>query len=243
MFPREKKSDKEVSKEAIDLIIRILQEREDRLCSLRYRVNDILIGRPVTSNFLYSMDRRNINSYYVFPNDAVEIKAHPFFRGVQWDQLHLTPPPMIPRVRGWEDTRYFKDWKSSGPADELLTESENEESDEKSDETPNESNTEASSPAQNQPLLEQPVSDIDAINPVQVDSQKKPATGKRKARKRPRDKVLRDKRVGKTALEIRKKSAFLGYTYRRPKGPALALSQDRGRQRFGRDQMMELYAL
>jgi len=238
IFPREKPTEKQVSQDAIDLISRILQEREFRLCSPRYRVNDILIGRPVTSNFLYSMDRRNINSYYVFPNDAMEIKAHPFFRGVQWNQLHLISPPMVPRIKGWEDTRYFEDWKSSGHTEELTTGSENEESDEKTDESPDVSNTEGFTPAQ----LDHPVSDIDAIGPVKADPQKTPVTGKKKARKRARDKILRDKKVGKTALEIRKKSIFLGYTYRRPKGPALALIQDRGRQRLDRDQMVELYA-
>lgn len=40
-------------------------------------------------------------------------------------------------------------------------------------------------------------------------------TGKEK--KRPRDKMLRDPEVGRKVLELRKKGAFLGYTYRRPK--------------------------
>jgi hypothetical protein len=88
-------------------------------------------------------------------------------------------------------------------------------------------------------LLDQPVPDVDAITPANVDSQKAPATKKKRERKRPRDKILRDKGVGKTALEIRKRSVFLGYTYRRPMGPALALSLDRGRQRVGRGQLME----
>lgn len=36
-------------------------------------------------------------------------------------------------------------------------------------------------------------------------------------KKRPRDKVLRDVVVGKKVMEIRKRKAFFGYTYRRPK--------------------------
>lgn len=149
---------------------------------------------------------------------------------------------MVPRVKGWEDTRYFEDWKSSDHAEELTTGSENEESDEKTNQNPDVSNTEGSTPAQIQPLLDHPVSDIDAIGPVKADPQKTPVTGKKKARKRARDKILRDKKVGKRALEIRKNSIFLGYTYRRPKGPTLALIQDRGRQKLGRNQMVELYA-
>ncbi|KAJ5984156.1 hypothetical protein N7481_006255 [Penicillium waksmanii] len=243
-FPREKPTDKIVSLDGIDLISQILQEREFRLCSPRYHVNDILIGRPVTSNFLYSMDPRyrHINSYYVFPNDAVEIKAHPFFRGIQWNQLHLTQPPMIPRVKSWEDTRYFEDWKSSGNAEESVGDSDNQESEEKSEDKPNDSLIEASSSHQIHVLSDQPAPDVDATTPANVDSQKAPATKKKRERKRARDKILRDRRAGKTALEIRKRSVFLGYTYRRPIGPELALSPDRGRQRIGRRELMDLYA-
>ncbi|CAI7637583.1 unnamed protein product [Penicillium pancosmium] len=243
-FPREKPTDKIVSQDAIDLISRILQEREFRLCSPRYHVNDILIGRPVTSNFLYSMDPRyeHINSYYVFPNDAVEIKAHPFFRGIQWNQLHLTQPPMTPRVKNWEDTRYFEDWKSSGNAEESVGDSDNQESEEKFEDKQNVSLMEVSSSHQILPLPDHPMPDVDAITLTNVDSKKAPATKKKRERKRPRDKILRDKRAGKTALEIRKRSVFLGYTYKRPIGPGLALSPDRGRQRIGRGELMDLYA-
>jgi hypothetical protein len=188
------------------------------------------------------MDPRyqHINSYYVFPNDAVEIKAHPFFRGIQWNQLHLTQPPMTPRVKNWEDTRYFEDWKPSGNVDESVGDSDNQESEEKSEYKPNVSLMEVSS-HQIHPLPDQPIPDVDAITLANVDSQKA-AAAKKKERKRPRDKILRDRRAGKTALEIRKRSVFLGYTYRRPIGPALALSPDRGRQRIGRGELMDLYA-
>lgn len=56
---------------------------------------------------------------------------------------------------------------------------------------------------------------------------------KRKEKKRPRDKMLRDKEVGKQVLELRKKGAFLGYTYRRPKPVLLDLSEDGKRGRTG----------
>ena len=39
----------------------------------------------------------------------------------------------------------------------------------------------------------------------------------KKDRKRPRDKLLRDPDVGREIMDIRKKNAFFGYTYRRPK--------------------------
>ena len=53
----------------------------------------------------------------------------------------------------------------------------------------------------------------------------------RKEKKRPRDKMLRDPGVGRKVMELRKRSAFFGYTYRRPK--PLVLEQDRVRGRNG----------
>ncbi|KAJ5089807.1 hypothetical protein N7532_008491 [Penicillium argentinense] len=247
-FPREKPSDKLVSQEAIDLISRILQEREYRLCSPRYQANNILVGRPVTPNFLYSMDSqyRNIASYFVFPNDAADIKAHPFFRGIRWNELHLTQPPMIPRVKNWEDTRYFEDWKPSGNGKEHMEDSDYEETDEKSDEKPSEAPEKPCDLFMAQSLPDRLVYGVDAADAVEPaaepEGQKAPTARRRRERKRPRDKVLRDKKVGKAALEIRKDCAFLGYTYRRPKGPALALIPDRGRRRFDRSLLMDLYA-
>lgn len=55
-----------------------------------------------------------------------------------------------------------------------------------------------------------------------------------KEKKRPRDKMLRDPEVGKMVLELRKKGAFLGYTYRRPKSPCLDEDMQRGRSAHAR---------
>ncbi|KAJ5093232.1 hypothetical protein N7456_009093 [Penicillium angulare] len=242
-FPREKPTDKLVSQDAINLISQILQERQYRLCSQKYQANDMLAGRPVTAQFLYSMDPRyrNITSYFVYPNDAADIKAHPFFRGTRWNELHLTQPPLIPRVKNWEDTRYFDDWKSVGNIEEALHTSDSEGSEDHED---------VLDPAAD--------GDIDPLNNFVYQDQQPPAAGtvanartgpqkpqeaeKRREKKRPRDKILRDKKIGRTALEIRKRGAFLGYTYRRPKGPAMALGTDRGRQPFTRGHLAELYA-
>ena len=54
----------------------------------------------------------------------------------------------------------------------------------------------------------------------------KPPNGKDKNKKRPRDRVLRDKEAARTALEIRKQGAFLGYTYRRPNFSILGPGKD-----------------
>lgn len=54
----------------------------------------------------------------------------------------------------------------------------------------------------------------------------------KKERKRPRDKLLRDPVLGRKALELRKKGAFLGYTYRRIK--PVILDEEALRGRIGR---------
>ena len=48
-----------------------------------------------------------------------------------------------------------------------------------------------------------------------------------KEKKRPRDRLLRDKEVGRKVLELRKRGAFLGYTYQRP--CVAADEEERGR--------------
>ncbi|KAJ5661861.1 uncharacterized protein N7477_009477 [Penicillium maclennaniae] len=247
-FPREKPTDKMVSPDAIDLMARILQEREFRLCSQKYYANNVLTGRPVSAQFLYSMDSRHMNipSYYVYPNDAADIKAHPFFRGTRWSELHLTQPPLVPRVKGWEDSRYFDDWKGPGNIDEASGDSDAPESDE--DLKANPDGTTAlpqgrQSPGHPPDLLapeERPVPDTGPVEAEPFD-QRQPELAQKKEKRRPRDKILRDKKAGRAALEIRKQGAFLGYTYRRPKSPALALSTDRGRQPFARGQLGNLY--
>ncbi|KAJ5991357.1 hypothetical protein N7522_011564 [Penicillium canescens] len=237
-FPIEKASERMVSQDAIDLITRILQERQYRLCSQKYQANDILTSRPVSTQMLYSMDSRyrNITSYYVYPNDAADIKVHPFFRGIRWQDLHLCQPPMIPRVRNWEDTRYFDDWKliANSPGQVEAHDSD------VNDETPG-SDPDAITPAPN------PEENI-SIEPLNANSTPDAASGKTKdaekknEKKRPRDKILRDKQMGRNVLEIRKKGAFLGYTYRRPNEMALAFSTERGRQPLARGQLSSLYA-
>ncbi|KGO74797.1 AGC-kinase, C-terminal [Penicillium italicum] len=234
-FPREKSTDKLVSQEAMDLITRILQEREYRLCSPKYQANDILNGRPVSTQMLYSMDARyrNIASYYVYPNDAADIKIHPFFRGIRWQNLHMCQPPMVPRVRNWEDTRYFDDWNLAGDDVEHAVGSDSKNHDQEPDEvTPG--NQEISPAAD---AVEPPVAET---MPRAAQEQAKD-TEKKKEKKRPRDKILRDKQMSKTVLDIRKKGAFLGYTYRRPNDVALAFSTERGRQPYTRGQLASLY--
>jgi serine/threonine protein kinase len=43
------------------------------------------------------------------PTEAEEIKAHPFFAGVNWDDVYnkRIPPPFVPDVKDDTDTRCF----------------------------------------------------------------------------------------------------------------------------------------
>ena len=128
----------------------------------------------------------------VFPNDAEDIKAHPFFRNIEWSTLHLTRPPRVPRVKDGESiTKFFEDEAK------ILTTSDH--LDSSSYEVVPDDGLSAGS--------------FRYENLLQSIRKRK---SHKKDKKRPRDKVLRDPLVGRTVLEIRKKGAFIGYTYRRP---------------------------
>lgn len=40
---------------------------------------------------------------------AEEIKAHPWFRGIDFNTIHLQEAPFVPDLRDPTDTRYFED--------------------------------------------------------------------------------------------------------------------------------------
>ena len=157
--------------EAQDLIWKLLQSRNCRLGSRKYVINDLRMpirsaSNPVNSN----RDTPSSLGSHVFPNDAEDIKAHPFFEDIPWSRLHLQRPPFVPEVRPDQSiTKYFESEKD---------------------------------------IVNSEVDESSESGSQQI---------KTKEKKRPRDKLLRDPVVGKAALEIRKQTAFLGYTYRRPK--------------------------
>ncbi|KAK2735879.1 hypothetical protein FQN57_001085 [Myotisia sp. PD_48] len=205
-FPQERPSDRLISDDAVDLVARLLQDRQYRLCSRKYLLNDYvhskrspgqLIDRPADKT------SKNYQGYYVYPDDAADIKNHRFFRNIQWDEIHLRKPPFVPKIKSWEDTKYFEcevedcNSKSSDP---------------NTAENPN-SNGMNQGPNENGALT--------AVTNLQVKS-------KKKEKRRPRDKVLRDESVGKIALNMRKQGSFLGYSYRRPKETSAIFDQDRG---------------
>ncbi|KAL4787290.1 hypothetical protein BJX76DRAFT_345591 [Aspergillus varians] len=240
-FPVHRPTDKLVSAEAIDVINSLLQEKDFRLSSSKYKTNDVLTSRP-SKCFFYKPDvsNQNYQGLYVYPNDAADIKSHPFFRGINWDDIHRMSPPFIPKVRGWEDTRYFEDGDYPTDHDDESTDSEADRA--KDDKVQH--GGKGSLQRHDQSLKNNLNPDShtpgkechkDTANPL--------TKGKKKHKepKRPRDKLLRDRRHRNMVLEMRKKGAFLGYTYRRPKGVIMALTPERGRPFISRGQLSELY--
>ncbi|KAH0542928.1 hypothetical protein FGG08_002697 [Glutinoglossum americanum] len=201
---------------AMDLMISLMQEKEVRLTSRTYAANDIRYSKRIPGLIIPVTDRRSAGAggYFVYPEAAGEIKSHPFFRSIPWDRIHLMKPPFIPKVKSWDDTKYFDE---DGPISD---------------------NDDASSYSSAKERLEDTIDEINGkgqvgdaaqwnVNSVKtVEEQLKEVTKKPvdvkgkngKKEKRARDKILRDKEVGRGAMELRKKGAFLGYTYRRPKG-------------------------
>jgi len=118
-------------------------------------------------------------------------------------------PPFTPRVKSWEDTKYFDD---EGPVSDI-------------DSGTSEDGSQTLQldgvvldPSQHQ-------QEAQAISPelpgVDLEAKLPPTpylkVMKSKEKKRPRDKVLRDPTVSKVALQMRKESAFMGYGYRKAK--------------------------
>jgi protein-serine/threonine kinase len=191
-----------VSRNAIDLMMRLLEERQDRLSAKRYRENDwVLRDKAVGARRV-----RNIHAtgHIVYPNDAEDIKSHAFFRNVQWSTLHMTRPPFVPRVHGDQPiTKYFDDEAEIMSASDHL----------------DSSSYEAAEPNLNlQEATPIPGLTVEAQLPPynQLSAAVHKLRRRKKEKKRPRDKLLRDPHVGRAVLELRKKGAFIGYTYRRP---------------------------
>ena len=234
VFPDEREVDRreKVSFDAMELINSLLQEKEHRLSSKKYRLNDYRHskrnpGQPGSK--IADPHAQDYQGNYVYPDDATDIKAHPFFRRISWDRLHLTRPPFVPDVSGGDDTKYFDEEEPISDVDDAASLSY----------TPEVSNDEwlhahtdtahvtqvdgAQSPDE---IYLESAAGGQAIARNGVD--KAEATRLRE-RKRPRDRALRDRDVGRIVLELRKKGAFLGYTYRRPYIPRIDEEPERQR--------------
>ena len=216
----------------------LLQEKELRLSCRRYTPNDYHFSKQSSNKAFSSPGEPSTSVHherFVYPHDASDIKAHPFFRKVPWDTMHLLKPPFVPKVKNWEDTRYFEEDEPISDVDDQSSYS---------------SSTDHHDPGQDVPINGREQGPEWNANRVQPASEKiaqarcsKEMTtvttttkSKRvKDHRRPRDKALRDKDVGKQVLELRKKSAFLGYTYRRLRGTETEELQEKvNRPRFRR---------
>ncbi len=232
-FPKERDVERseKVSFEAMDLINSLLQEKEHRLSSSKYKVNDWQQARYKSGQIVGRRADPGAQDYpgnFVYPNDAGDIKAHPFFDRISWERLHLSRPPWVPQVNGKDDTQWFDDEEGVPISDVDNAASESDMGSEIGNVKIGNSpvprqvrQVDGADGARDKHLTQQ--NRMVENEPLQENEEKA------KAKKRPRDKVLRDKEVGRKALELRKKGAFLGYTYRRPK--LLSFEDEREKQR------------
>ncbi|KAJ4315000.1 hypothetical protein N0V94_006166 [Neodidymelliopsis sp. IMI 364377] len=205
-----------ISRDGIDLMMRLLDERSERLSAKRYRENDWILRDKALGTRLF----RNLNAtgQVVFPNDAEDIKAHPFFRHIQWSTLHLTRPPFVPRVHGGQPiTKYFDDEAEIMSASDHLDSSSYEVT--RIDGATMVDGVEPQGVGDSTPIVNPAVQQKKDSAPAyeQICQGFQKIRRRKKEKKRPRDKLLRDPELGRLVLEIRKKGAFVGYTYRRPR--------------------------
>lgn len=207
-----------VSDRCKDLIYRLIQDKEDRLCSKRYQMKD--------RGQLNGMRSTDFSGRYVFPDDAEDIKAHRWFKNIPWDRLSTLTPPFIPHISSAEDTHYFdesepiEDWSESSPSNPGISPEEvkNVLCDFRSSvqhkaieliATPYDS-------ARLRKIDEDINSNAHKLAPEEMEVLKHfVRLYGRKDRKRPRDLLLRDKDTREIVMDIRKKTAFIGYTWRR----------------------------
>ncbi|KXN91072.1 Serine/threonine-protein kinase CBK1 [Leucoagaricus sp. SymC.cos] len=93
-----------VSHEGVNLMQQLLCEPEDRLGSQ----TSSSVNRP--DAFVVQARRSSFIPHYGSTGsvDGAElIKAHPWFRGIDWQNIHLYPAPYKPELRNPEDTRHF----------------------------------------------------------------------------------------------------------------------------------------
>ncbi|KAI5797947.1 serine/threonine-protein kinase cbk1 [Peziza echinospora] len=189
-------SEPRISSQAYHLVASLLCERQHRITSRTYAMNDNMstprIRQGVYRNNTSVHHGRHTSSInHVLPHDGVEIKSHPFFRGIKWHKLHTMKAPFIPEgLSGDDDTKYF-------------------------DEESYDSSEGSTSPIELSPQIGAPTTPL----PDQADAlQQMPDIGgpgptcpaevknEIKVVKRPRDKLLRDAVHGPELLDLRKET-------------------------------------
>ncbi|EMR09463.1 hypothetical protein PNEG_02405 [Pneumocystis murina B123] len=89
-----------VSKEAQDLIKKLICDHKDRLGSNLCKIYP---------NSLNTISEYSASKTYHYCSDADEIKTHSWFRNIDWNSLHKQIPPFIPKIKNLEDTKYFEE--------------------------------------------------------------------------------------------------------------------------------------
>jgi protein-serine/threonine kinase len=216
-----------VSRRCQDLIRSIIQEKEHRLCCKRYKTKEHL-----------STSRRNQDhaGHCVFPNDAEEIKAHKWFRDIPWDRIHTMTPPFVPNIKSMDDTHYFDEEDSISDFSVSATHVP----------PPTEDIAEALKKLNRElqilarGFVERPYDSIKLrkvekeIEAFNVSDKQKNYLKEfvkrygRKEKKRPRDRLLRDRELASKVLELRKRGAFLGYTHKRIRKTNISIGQAEG---------------
>lgn len=215
-----------------DFILQLLQEKPCRLSSYKYREQDqhVDLGMPSAQRkFVFAED------------DAVEIKAHRWFRGIDWENLHRVTPGFTPYLCGAGDTRYFEedepvsDWSASEDRVKPI------EALEKIRKvfrhhgysTRSIRSIMGSFSQLNDALglrqIEQTIEGFTRLTDNSKGVIKHYArTFGRKENKRPRDILLRDKGTVADVMEVRKQTAFLAYIWLKPPPPPVVPTLQQG---------------
>ncbi|KAI5209867.1 kinase-like protein [Aureobasidium subglaciale] len=230
------------SRSAVSLMKGLLREKQHRLSSAAYS------SRPC-----HSSSFQDISSElpFVVSNDAEEIKAHPFFKSIQWDSLHRSKPPFVPEAvediaqyfdnedkhinpvgtsfmslreradpggRSWTNQQvlggYYERWVAEQRAVEKVQMGMNHWTDERFEQHKRGFGDRWSAHKESRMKQVRAEKIRRGIDP---DEEVKRILGSRPRRSRPKDILLRDRRLGDHVLERRKAGAFLGYTYRCPR--------------------------
>ncbi|CAM1506721.1 Fc.00g063620.m01.CDS01 [Cosmosporella sp. VM-42] len=200
-----------------DLIFRLIQDKEFRICSKRYQIKD--------RGGFDGVEPSDFFGRYVFPDDAEDIKAHRWFKSIPWDRLQTLTPPFVPRIDNAEDTHYFDesepitDWSESSPDHPGITPDDVKQV--LCDFRISVQNValELVKKPYDSTMLRKMDRKIDtepwlAVEEKEVLKHFVRLYGK-KDRKRARDRLLRDDVTKDVVMDIRKRTAFLGYTWRR----------------------------
>jgi hypothetical protein len=242
----------------MDLMQRLLVEKEKRLCSRRYELNDFTKRFVGGQSVKFAADKtsKSYMGMFVYAEDAEDLKRHTFFRGIHWESMLDRRPPFVPRVKSWEDTKYFDDEQPISDIDSGSSDDE-EPAEEKTPALNVQKSPDCGSKASNHhhedqhivpstalklkgepndcgnlspnspvPYQVEAAKDADEIvDAEKVEGEASPPAKKKKEKKRPRCKILRDPETGKTAMKWRENGAFLGYAYARPKAPEEVIAQ------------------